>query len=111
MEAFGALGSIFIFIFSIVALLAPIWLYLINVYTRSTRDEIRKVNKNLERLIDLTEQQTSLTFKAKQPEIDGADPHLSEMACPQCGKYLKYHSKHSGKYKPCPKCGKSILLK
>ena len=111
MEIFGGLGVVVAFLFAAIALLAPIWLYLINDYTGASLDELKKVNKNLERLADLIEQQTSLTFKAQESDNTTIGQNLAEMTCPECGKYLKYHTKHSGKYKPCPKCNKSILLK
>ncbi len=108
-DIFGGIGSILFFIFAAVAILAPIWLYLINVYTGASRDELRKTNKLLKQVVDLLEKQN---IKPPEPvKEETATSNTVTMTCKHCGKSFKYGISHSGKYKPCPGCHKSIFLK
>jgi len=134
----GGLGTIALMVLAVLAFLAPIFLYLTQRNTYQTRQELRKVNKNLEALHYLLGKQTGLlqnkpttpaeenfTFDAlssqsgmvlqKKSEVpDPEEKPISNtvtMTCEHCGKTFKYGKNHSGKYKPCPGCEKPILLK
>ncbi|WP_020675514.1 hypothetical protein [Geopsychrobacter electrodiphilus] len=103
MAAFGIVGTIAAVIFAIIAFLAPIWLYFINVYTGSSRDELRKINKNLETLISLINKNNT---EPAQPQKQLAGSIL----CPACKNKISYPEKYAGQIKPCPKCGETLRL-
>lgn len=102
-EFLGSIGALLFFIFMVLAVLIPVWLYLINVYTYQTRNEVRKLNKNIERLADVIENKKESTPVA---DLGGA----IETQCKNCGKRFRHSANISGTTKECPKCGRPILF-
>lgn len=103
-EILGSIGFFLVFIFAILAVLIPVWLYLINVYTYQTRNEIRKTNNALERIADLLE--TKKTTEQLPMDTSGA----IETQCNNCGKRFRHSANISGTTKNCPKCGQPITF-
>jgi hypothetical protein len=102
-DIFSGIGGILALIFLIISILAPIWLYLINVYTGGSRDELKKIRKLLEKM---AEQQ------ARQPVIQQEPAKTAGSAtCGVCGKTTPYPAKYAGQTKPCPGCKNPMLLK
>jgi len=105
---FAGIGGIIWLIFTVLAILTPVMVYLIQRNTCQTRDELRKLNDSintLSRQLAAQNQPNKPTKKEKEP------PATTGMTCEHCGKSFKYGINHSGTYKPCPDCKKKILLK
>lgn len=132
-SVFAGVGGLLSLVIMALAAITPIMIYLIQRNTYQNRQELRKVNKNLETLHYLLGKQSGMlhdfSFTTSNIEQDthsnqggmelGKDAIKKEepvsnavtMTCEYCGKIFKYGISHSGKEKPCPGCKKTILLK
>ena len=119
---FTGLGGLLSLVIMAFAAITPIMIYLIQRNTYQNRQELRRVNKNLETLHFLLGKQTGMLKKSpakkqEPPDLSQSKPadnlpsNTITMTCEHCGKSFKYGTSHSGKYKPCPGCQKSLLLK
>jgi hypothetical protein len=118
----GLVSGIIFIVFAIISILAPIWLYLINVYTHETRDELKKTNKLLESLVQITESQSqSVNPSTLQPVVadspfitklegDPTRPEVSKAKCGKCGYTITYQSKHAGRSTKCKECDNHVML-
>lgn len=105
MDILSGFGTILIVLFAVIAILAPIWLYLINVYTGASRDELKKIRKQLEIIVKRLDNPIQADRLPKNTK-----PGWAETVCPHCGKKTEYPNRYSGQNKPCPKCNQTIEL-
>jgi len=108
----GGLGGIFWLITMALIVLTPIMVYLIQRNTYQNRQELRKLNKNVEALHYLLGKQTGL-LKNNQEEAHEEKtnkPQKNKMTCPECKEKFQYPPQYKGQYKPCPICHKKIFL-
>ena len=120
MEIIAGLGSVGIIVLAIFAFFAPLFLYLTQRNTYQTRQEIRKTNKLLAKLIEqgdqladqLDDQNKNFQFITAPPEpTPEPSSNTVTMTCEHCGKTFKYGKNHSFTTKPCPGCQQPIILK
>jgi NMD protein affecting ribosome stability and mRNA decay len=113
MAILGSLGAIFWLVLTVLAILTPIMIYLIQRNTYQTRIELKKVNQQLVALTEAIDSNLIPKQPAPAAPTDSkiTEPGSAETVCSNCGKKLKYSVKFSGETKPCPKCARPIRLK